>query len=353
MFLRRFGGIGCGELQYPYQKIKEYLAMRWAQDMMGEHWQKYDRIFYQKVEEQEKKRRQGKKAESVDQGTEYISAIAKADSDPLAEEILLICRPDEGSPVWIQYLEAMYDKITQDIMAGFEAEKKRGGSLVNQCDRLLAALMNSHNPAKQKTRARNDLYGMLQKLAHAVGVKSKREADGYAKTWFVPHTMDDSLKPFLLEFWLIQQGQTMHPNAVRYFLYQLRTEILSAQSREEQTIAELTEIIEKINGHRNTKNNPFKGNRFYERAYTMYEKVFSGIFEYAIHNIYKGVLVRAYGYIDGLAKGYEKFLAPATNCWRGLREAVMKSRRCWIIPWESACLMCARMKNAGKDCLRK
>lgn len=123
IFLRRFGGIGCGELQYPYQKIKEYLAMSWAQDMMGERWQRYDAVFYQKVEEQEKKRRQGMKVEPIDQGEEYVSAIDKASNDSLAEEIRLVCNPYEG-PLWTQYLEAMYDKITQDITAGFEIEKK-------------------------------------------------------------------------------------------------------------------------------------------------------------------------------------------------------------------------------------
>ena len=35
-FLRRFGGIGCGELVYPYERLKRYLAMRWAEDMIEE-----------------------------------------------------------------------------------------------------------------------------------------------------------------------------------------------------------------------------------------------------------------------------------------------------------------------------
>ncbi len=306
-FLRRFGGIGCGELRYPYQKLKEYLAMRWAQNMMGERWQEYDVVYYQKLEDQAQKRRQGKKTESVDQGAEYISAIDKASSDSLAEEILAVCNPDEG-PIWKQYLDAMYEKITQDIASGLDYEKKRGGSLVNQCDRELSALMNSHNPRKQRMRARNNLYGMLQKLLLIVEGRSRREADSYAKFWFVPHAIDDSLKPFQLEFWLMQQQeQVMHPNAVRYFLYQLRKEILSAQSREEGNVDEIKEIIYQIKDDLDVEYNPFRGNGFYERAYSRYNEVFTKIFEYVKHDIYRGVLVQAYEYVNGLAKGYEQF----------------------------------------------
>lgn len=305
-FLRRFGGIGCGELQYPYLKIREYLAMRWAQDMMGRRWQKYDEIFYQKVKEQEQKRRQGKKADTVDQGAEYVSAIDKASSDPLAEEILFVCNSDDG-PLWTQYLEAMCIKITQDITSGFEREKKRGGSLVNQCDRDLAALMNSHNSGKQRMQARNNLYGILQKLTLVVEARSRQEADGYAKSWFVPHAMDGSLEPFQLEFWLMQQGQAMHPNAVRYFLYRLRGEILLAQNREEQTVEEIKGIIYQIREHSKIEYNVFRGNRFYERAYSTYQEVFTNISEYARHIIYRSVLAKAYEYVDGLAKGYEQF----------------------------------------------
>lgn len=167
--------------------------------------------------------------------------------------------------------------------------------------------MNSHNPGKQRMQARNNLYGMLQKLALAVMVRSKREADGYTKSWFVPHAFDDSLESFQLEFWLMQQEQTMHPNAVRYFLYRLRTTILSVQDREEQAVEELKEIIEKIKEHKNRRYNPFIGNRFYERASTLYQNIFDSIFEYAKHDIYRSVLVKAYEYVNTLAKGYEKF----------------------------------------------
>lgn len=304
--LRRFGGIGCGELLYPYQKLKEYLAMKWAQDMMGKHWQKYDAVYYKRVEEQEQKRRQGKKAESVDQGKEYISAIVKANNDPLAEEIQSVCNSDNG-PLWTQYLGAMREKIIQDVESGLEFEKKRGGSTVNQCERELSALMNSHNPRKQRLKARNNLYGMLQNLTLIVEEKSRREADEYAESWFVPCAIGDDLKPFQIEFWLKQQQQMMHPNAVRFFLYHLRAEIMEVQSREEDSIDGIRESIYQIRDDSEAGYNPFYGNRFYEKAHTRYHEVFDKIFEYAEHDIYRNVLSKAYEYVDGLARKYEQF----------------------------------------------
>lgn len=307
-FLRRLGGIGCGELQYPYHKIREYLAMQWAQDMIGGLWQQYDKVYYQKVEEQERKRRLGRKAESVDQGAEYVGAIDKAANDPLAEEILSVCNPEKG-PLWTQYLEAMFAKITHDIDAGFARERKKEGSLVQQCDRELGALENSHNRRRQRAEARNKLYKLLGKLDLVVGAGSRREADGYAKSWLVPRKIDGSCEPFQLEFWLMQQGQAIHPGAIRYFLYQLRTEILSVQTREEENIREIRGIIKKIDKDRDTDYSPLKGKRIYRQNYAKYKEVYTSIYEYAKHDIYRSVLSRTYEYVDGLAKAYERFFA--------------------------------------------
>lgn len=307
-FLRRLGGMGCGELQYPYHKIREYLAMRWAQDVMGELWQQFDRVYYQKMEEQKQRRRLGKKTELVDQGTEYVSAIDKAGNDPLAAEILSVCNPEEG-PLWTQYLDAMSDKITHDITEELEREKRKGGSLVNQCARELAALKNSHNRGKQRAEARNILYKLLKQLDIAMGVKGRREADGYAKSWFIPRKMDGSCEPFQLEFWLMQQEQAIHPNAVRYFLYRLRAEILSAETREEEKCKEIRVNIQKIDSDRDKGYNPFKRSRAYQQDYAKYQEVYDSISTYTTHDIYRSVLGKAYEYIDGLAKAYERFFA--------------------------------------------
>lgn len=308
-FLRRLGGLGCGELRYPYHEIKEYLAMRWAQDMMGGVWQQYDRIYYQKVEEQEQKRRLGKKADSVDQGTEYVSAIDKAANDPLAMNILSVCSSEENGPLWTQYLEAMFAKITMDIDTRFEREGKREGSLVNQCVRELAALENRNNRKRQRAQARNKLYKLLDKLNLLVGAGSRREADGYAKSWFVPHEMDGSREPYQVEFWLMRQGQAIHPAAVRYFLYQLRVEIMSEQNKEEENIKEIWENIKRIDMDRDKDYSPFDGERVYQKNYANYKEVYTSIHEYAKHDIYRSVLDKAYEYIDGLAKAYERFFA--------------------------------------------
>lgn len=41
-WLRRFGGIGCGRLVYPWQDLKNYFGLCWAKDTMEGEWRKYD-----------------------------------------------------------------------------------------------------------------------------------------------------------------------------------------------------------------------------------------------------------------------------------------------------------------------
>lgn len=306
-FLRRFGGIGCGELLYPYDKIKEYLAMCWAEEMIASHWQKYDQIYYASLREREEKRRQGKKVDAVDQGEEYILAVDNATDDFLAEEIVNECCPEGEEPIWKQYMKAMYDRIEADVDKEIERRVREEGSLINLCDSELAALGNdAGNANKQRIEARNNLCGLLRKLDSVVEGKSRKAAEAYTKSWFVYHDAEKEPEPHLVEYWMLNNGKFMHPNAVRYFLYQLKNAIAAELQTVDGSIEQTKEKREDINDFQEKKSWLF-GKKKLNESYKSFSETYENIFHYAKHVIYRCVLQKCQEYVAGLCGEYERF----------------------------------------------
>lgn len=309
-FLRRFGGIGCGELVYPYEKLKQYLAMRWAEDMIEERWQIYDTIFFELRREQEQKRRQGKKFSPVDQGTEYIRTVDNAVNDALAEEILAVCCPEDVEPVWEQYLGAMYDKIAGDIEKEITVEMQTQGSLLEKCDFHLHSLQNSHNRDKQRMESRNELRKLLQDLHQVMMGKQRRMVDSYAKAWFVPHEVEDVQEPYLMEYWLVHDGQFIHPNAVRYFLYQLKdavTVALENMNDKNEDDENIDDIIHNLENYTDKKKPWFRTKRYFEHSYGEYDNIYNGIVKHTKQASFYGILEKCKEYVEHLTIAYEQF----------------------------------------------
>ena len=309
-FLRRFGGIGCGELVYPYERLKRYLAMRWAEDMIEERWQIYDTIYYELRHEQEQKRRQGKKFSAVDQGTEYIRAVNNAPNDALAEEVLNVCCSDDAEPIWNQYLGAMYDKVAGDIDKEILAEKKVQGTVLNKCDYHLHSLQNSHNSDKQRMESRNVLRKLLQDLYQSMMGKQRRMVDSYTKAWFVPHKVKDIPEPYLMEYWLVRDGRFIHPNAVRYFLYQLKDAVTVAlekvndENKDNEDIDNIKNILE---NYTDKKKPWYRTKRYFEHSYGEYDNIYNGILKYAKRSSFYGILEKCKEYVERLTAEYEHF----------------------------------------------
>ena len=309
-FLRRFGGIGCGELVYPYERLKQYLAMRWAKDLIEARWQIYDTIYYELRHEQEQKRRQGKKFSFVDQGTEYISAVNNAVNDALAEEILEVCCPEGQEPIWNQYLGAIYDKVTEDIDKEIAADMQTQGSLLEKCYFYLHSLQNDHNSDKQRMESRNELRKLLQDLNQAMMVKQRRMIASYTKAWFAPHETENVQEPYLMEYWLVRDGRFIHPNAVRYFLYRLKDAITIALEKvndEKKENEDIDDIAHTLENYTDKKKPWFRTKRYLEHSYEEYDSMYNGILKHAKQSTFYGILERCREYVERLTVSYEQF----------------------------------------------
>lgn len=236
-WLRRFGGIGCGRLVYPYEELVRYFGLRWAKDTMGTTWRQYDEEYF-------KKRKRLKDQESIapstaelDQGEEYIKGVDAAGSpDPLAAVILGECAgPSGGKAPWELYLEALNGEANRALNIFWNQYKQSG---------LWAIFQTKLQDLTQKGAQKDKRYkaaeraGMLwDQIWEETMQRLDPLCDSVCDSLFRLHPWDPAqgrgaLRDCWLEYWIVSQtDEFLHPNSIRYFLYQLRRTL--AQSRKE------------------------------------------------------------------------------------------------------------------------
>lgn len=304
-FLSRFGGIGCGELVYPYEKLKKYLAFQWAIDAIGKRWQVHDIVYYELLREQEEKRRQGKRIIPADQGEEYIRSIDNAKNDFLADEVKNICYPEGAEPIWKQLLQKMFDKIADDIEKYKKESEANNATIIGKCDEQFDILKNSDNKIKKQKQARIKIFTFLEQLHSKMKDKNRRDASSYIKLWFVPHEMEDELEEYWLEYYLVREGYFVHPSVVRYFLYQLRDELQLRIESEKGKVGDILQNVEGYSGYKEIRG-VYPKHKLKE-AHSKLKEIYSAIFQWSKHFIYLEVLQKCDEYVNELCEKFEIF----------------------------------------------
>lgn len=249
----RYAGAGSSMLIYPTKDIKRYLSLRWTKETVTDAWLKVDKDFEEERLRSKERQRQGLFTPEVDRGSNYINAIAtKKDTkdDPFAAAIHAMCvQFDDRGLVekeknWKKYLAAI-NKFMDD-----EIEKQCGRDPI---DTLKAALeQSSENNKKMMDPSKNnkeagkggqddgqdggDLVGnyenWYQNLRSYQKATSKITAaivENMGFTLFRDRSdFSMSKETIRLEYWMHPKGNLgnfIHPNAVRYFLYNVLADL--------------------------------------------------------------------------------------------------------------------------------
>lgn len=230
--LRRFGAVGCGELVYPYKQLKEYYAMKWAIDTMSNTWKQYDRIYFEKEKEYREERKKGRKAEEVNRAEEYINAIKLANrNDIFAEEIRNFCTTEDGMS-WDIYLNRVSDAVEDvigQVRKGIDENKEK----IDTVDRLRDDASSRNNTRKQKVGKVVKAIERFEEL-HLYMKKYIVNNGKYVAEQLFAYHPDAECKPHDMAYWLKQDEVFIHPNAVRYFLYNLFKTIDERKMRAEE-----------------------------------------------------------------------------------------------------------------------
>lgn len=313
-YLRRFGAIGCGELCYPREQLKDFFAMCWAKEVMQEQWRKYDLIYQKKEQKEIDKKKRGLKWDNVDRGTEYVRAILSADNqDILAEEIRSACKA-AGGDSWECYLDAMRTEVVRKI------ETERNGNIKNASldERELYEYFCYYDRIEEKKHLQQaakrvtELYRAVEATVRSLPAQYKGSLD----SWFALHPLSDHMPDFYMEYWLVKDGQFIHPNAVRYFLYQLR-QAIEARRQKNNDLRDLAEskfanmadagVNEKMFSSR------FTGKKKLLRCCAQRKEALDAVYEYVIEDIFGQLLEHCEIYVSKLIAEYERFYGSYQN----------------------------------------
>ena len=220
----RYAGAGSAMLIYPSDDIKEFIALNWAKECVSKQWLVFDDMYREKCLANSEMRAQGFHVRDVNPSIDYIESINQLakQKDPFAKAIEEACTIyDDGgfkkvSDKWTEYVAQLKKFVKDSTMTGqmdLDAQKQQASGLINDIE----------IGKKETTEDLQAAFAEVEKYKDMVVKRSEDTGRTIAYTIFkskndsatkdrLPHQMETYLRD--------QHGTFIHPNAVRYFLYQ-------------------------------------------------------------------------------------------------------------------------------------
>lgn len=220
----RYAGAGSAMLIYPTEDVKEFIALNWAKECVSKQWLVFDDMYREKCLANSEMRAQGFHVRDVNPSIDYIESINQLakQKDPFAKAIEEACTIyDDGgykkvSDKWTEYVAQLKKFVKESTMTGqmdLDAQKQQASGLINDIE----------VGKRETTEDLQTAFGEVEKYKDMVMKRSEDTGRTIAYTIFkakndsatkdrLPHQMETYLRD--------QHGTFIHPNAVRYFLYQ-------------------------------------------------------------------------------------------------------------------------------------
>ena len=226
----RYAGAGASELIYPSDHILNYIALKWASQSVTDTWTKFDKVFKDKSRENNRARMKGLPYDSeIKPDKVYIETVDAEviKNNPFAiftRRVTYNFDKDgnkEIGPKWDEYIKALIENVKSNV-------ERHQSDVVNARDQANTFL--------------NDLQGKTEEIDMSTFINAYKGLQDYRdivkrKTDEIGRTTAYSIFKFddgtdvtqtdektKIEKYLKDGKQFIHPNAVRYFLYQtLRT----------------------------------------------------------------------------------------------------------------------------------
>lgn len=215
----RFGGIGAGQIRYPYEDIADYVAYDWAIKSIGGEgeaakWSKYDNEYKVKIAEARKKGLS--EADSPKRGDVYISKMDNS-KDNFSKDLKASFLNDGNKKIknFIKALEKeMHDAVKGNAMIA---------ATMNACNHLAMELDYKDESNRGKAVANLDSLRGFEAAVRANAQKlavSAAEGILYNESKTINETKEYTLEGLLHN----AAGDIAHPNAMRYLLYKVKKE---------------------------------------------------------------------------------------------------------------------------------
>ena len=259
----RFGGAGASRLIYPYDKIRDYLALNWSRtaiigtsankdlseeekaDLIKNSWLQYDLKF---KEEKKKYDENPAGSEEPTLGEVYIRAMTsgkdRSAGNPFTASLwekyldskVLDIKSGEGGKVTLNSPDRV-NILSERVEANSATEKVARAYVASIIQEVIDKKLEFYDSTfpeayesaqaqcvKDTNRTHKRKLKAIQSIADIAKEGAEKAAEDLATAIFnsTASASNDRLGEYMLEKYISAKGKAMHPNAVRFVLYELR-----------------------------------------------------------------------------------------------------------------------------------
>lgn len=239
----RYAGAGTSILRYPTNDIKRYLALCWTKSSISDEWLIVDKKYNELVEENARKRRGGANVGKDDRGEHYIGMI---DGDAMERKSYAMAIREEAmqhdengyaevGSNWGKYL----DELESYIVKRIDGQKK----VIKEVTKKLNTATSGIDESEDLKEAFRTLHRALLTYQSA----SIKNVEIVVRNVIYSMFKDEkdytnSEDSFRMEYWLHRDRKSdtfLHPNSIRYFLYNLINELEVRENKKRKKVDEI------------------------------------------------------------------------------------------------------------------
>ena len=215
----RYAGAGASMLIYPFEDIRNLIALKWARQCVSKLWLTYDNRYKEMCKENEQQREEGLSTKEQPLSTFYakqVETVAQHDNAFAKAIVRASGRYQNGvtrtSDRWKEYVAAVMAKIERDLQDG----SSELSSKYDNARELINNLGNDWDEYANAYSAANE-YRLLS-LAY-----SEEVSQSIAYSMFKGSKAGSDLgQDYKLETYFVSaDNKFMHPNAIRYLLIKI------------------------------------------------------------------------------------------------------------------------------------
>ena len=218
----RYCGTGTSKIIYPFEAVRDYVALNWMSQAMTDDWLRYDNKVARELIKYQKSRAKGVVQKPIDSRLVYREGVTNDIENKnyfgfaIQEECSLL---DSSGTFYVDdrwncYLEKLMAKIKE------KAEDKVDDEAVNKLLSACRTEVEETGNASTFKAMFNSIAQQLKMLFAKTTKVAESSASILADSMFSIDNYDPSLED-RIEHWLHIKGVPLHPNSARYFLYNL------------------------------------------------------------------------------------------------------------------------------------
>lgn len=229
----RYAGAGSSMLIYPVEDVKEYIALKWTQECVSDQWLVFDRMYKEKCVDNAEMRSHGYAVKDANPAIDYIESVEQMakQKNPFAMSIVNQCTIFDESGLtkegvrWESYIANLKKFVEMNASSGqsdLDAQKQNAKLGIDEIKGGTEVWSEFQDAFREMDKYREMVAKRSEDTARTIAYSIfKAKNDGITK---------DKLNYQLETYLRDEEGSFIHPNAVRYFLYQA-FELLKAEKK--------------------------------------------------------------------------------------------------------------------------